>query len=115
MEHNFTYITRQAQIVLKKNEKEVGFFSLFLNGRTGTLYSLIGDGILKPLVQEMPRVFEKYDLNEVHFVMEPRLIAVLHRLNPGQFQIFEKKEIIYAGKVMKEVVLMKESIGLNKC
>lgn len=103
------HITRQVQLAFQDGDKTVGFLNLFINGKTGTIYSMIGRKILRDLVLSFPSILKKYGLDNVIAVVEPDVAKSIRRwgfIAPG-YTMEILRDIDYAGRTMSEVRIKK--------
>ena len=100
------FIERQFQIVVQDQEskKALAFLQIFLNGQSGTIYSLFGSG-LAHMIRYFNDVFDRFNLKELLFVCEDPVLEKISKNFPEGFYMEEKEKIEFSDKPMTSVVV----------
>lgn len=105
MKTKLVFIKRQIQIAVRdENDKTVAFLQMFINGTTGTLYSLIGRHAFHCLINNYELIINECGVNRVLIVMERETLVRMTKLIPKNiaFIIKETGSAFFAGKNMVE-------------
>ena len=113
MSTRLTFIKRQIQIVIEDSESgdALAFLQMFINGKTGTLYSLIGRHAFLGLIRNYDQILDYCDVDRVLIVMEASTLKVMMKHVPDgfAFSISELRSAYFAGKNMIECEIIKNN------
>jgi len=106
--YKLTSIVRNRQYAIHKYDTTIGFFHIFLNGNTGTIYGLEGRGIFKGLANNLDLVYDECKIDIINAVMEPHVVQKIEKFLNCGYELEVGKELKYDGKRMFEISITKK-------
>ena len=109
MQTELIFLERQFQLVIQEadTKKALAFLNIFLNGQSGTIYSLHGRGLMY-LCQYGEEIFNRFNLKEMLFVCEDAVLKKIIEYAPKIFEITCKEKIELSDKPMTSVVVRRK-------